>query len=102
MTMKKLSKEIELKLKVISNEYCNDSELGHPNFLNNIESIDDFIDKIIKYDDILCDLVGQYRGTFCYECLDDLIMILDKNDLDDVIKNKIIEGYKLNYRMDED
>lgn len=67
--------------------------------MNNVEN---FLNEICLYDDMMADAMGEYRGSFCWECLDHLTILLNESDLDDVIKNEIIEGYRLKCRMDEE
>jgi len=71
-------------------------------------SIGGFLNEIALFDDMMCDWGGAYRGSFCWECLDSLIELLEEAnfeqdvfpDLD--IKELIIEGYKEINGMNKD
>jgi len=71
-------------------------------------SINGFLNEISLFDDMMCDWGGAYRGSFCWECLDFLIELLEEVNFEqDVfpnlnIKELIIEGYKEMNGMNED
>jgi hypothetical protein len=72
------------------------------------DSVNGFLNEISLFDDMMSDWGGAYRGSFCWECLDSLIELLEEANLEqDVfpdldIKELIIEGYKEINGMNED
>jgi hypothetical protein len=72
------------------------------------DSVNGFLNEISLFDDMMSDWGGAYRGSFCWECLDSLIELLEKANFEqDVfpdlnIKELIIEGYKEINGMNED
>lgn len=58
-----------------------------------------FLEEIFLYNNMMDDWSGQYRGDFCYEHLDHLIILLNKSNLEENIKNELISGYKTYYHI---
>jgi hypothetical protein len=119
--------EMKLELESIYKEYCN-SNLGglkgEDKFIDmmfvfvefrlevsggcehgcmvSMDSVNNFLDEIFLYDNMMDDWGGGYRGDFCYENYDSLKELIDKSSLEKNIKVEILEGYRKEYGMDEE
>ena len=65
-------------------------------------SIEGFLNEIFLFDNMMSDWSGAYRGDYSDECLEGLIELLNKSNLSEDIKIKIIEGYKLENNLEEE
>jgi hypothetical protein len=61
---------------------------------HSMSSVDNFLDEICLYDDMMSDWSGDYRGTFSWEHLECLSELVNNIDLDEKLKHDIIEGYR--------
>jgi hypothetical protein len=59
-----------------------------------MNSVDNFLNEICLYDDMMCDWSGDYRGNFSWENLEGLSELVNNTDLDEKLKHDIIEGYR--------
>ena len=64
------------------------------NGMSGMNSVENFLNEIYLYDNMMDDWSGQYRGDFYYENYDSLKGLLDNSSLEEDIKNKILNGYK--------
>jgi hypothetical protein len=120
-------KTMKLELESIYREYCNsdleglkgedeyvDVMIGFVKFrlhisggsesscMSSMNSVNNFLDEIFLYNNMMDDWSGQYRGDFCYEHFDELKELVNKSNLEEDIKVEILEGYKKEYGMDEE
>jgi len=65
-------------------------------------NIENFLNEICLFDDLMCDWGGCYRGEFSSECLEVLERLLDESSLNNNVKEMIIKGYKDNNGMDDE
>jgi hypothetical protein len=59
-----------------------------------MNSVNNFLDEIFLYDNMMDDWGGGYRGDFCHENFDSLKELLDNSSLEENIKIEILNGYK--------
>jgi hypothetical protein len=118
---------MKLELEKIYKEYCNndlESLRGEDKFIDmmfifvefrlevsggcefgcmvSMNSVSNFLDEIFLYDNMMSDWGGGYRGDFCYENFEKLKEEVDKSNLEENIKNEILEGYRKENGMDEE
>jgi hypothetical protein len=67
-----------------------------------MNSVSNFLDEIFLYDNMMDDWGGGYRGDFCYENFEELERLVNSSNLEENIKNEILEGYRKEYGMDEE
>ena len=65
-------------------------------------TVEGFLNELFLFQDMMDDWSGQYRGDLCYECLETLEEILEGSDLEESVKNEIVESWKKKYEMDDD
>ena len=65
-------------------------------------TVEGFVNEITLFNDLMDDGAGQYRGDFRYENLEALEELLDKNELEDEIKSKVVKLFNEYYGMDEE
>ena len=65
-------------------------------------NVENFLNEICLFDDLMCDWGGCYRGEFSSECLEVLERLLDESSLNNNVKEMIIKGYKYNNSMDDE
>ncbi len=65
-------------------------------------NVNNFLEEIFLFDNMMCDFGGCYRGEFSSEGLEWLKDCLDKNNVDDDIKEMIIKGYRDYNEMDNE
>lgn len=70
--------------------------------MSSMNSVENFLNEIFLYDNMMDDWSGQYRGDFCYENFDELKGLVDNSSLEENIKIEILEGYRKEYGMDEE
>ena len=63
-------------------------------------NVNNFLDEIILFDNLMCDWGGCFRGEFSWENLEVLEELLNENNVDNEIKSKIIKGYRCYNKMD--
>jgi hypothetical protein len=123
-----IGKEEKLELERIYKEYCNvnlESLRGEDKFIDmmfvfvefrlnvsggsessmgsiGMNYVSSFLDEIFLYDNMMDDWGGGYRGDFCWECFDSLEELVNESNLEENIKNEILEGYRKEYGMDEE
>ena len=123
-----IGKEKKLELERIYKEYCNvnlESLRGEDKFIDmmfvfvefrlnvsggsessmgsiGMNYVSSFLDEIFLYDNMMDDWGGGYRGDFCWECFDSLEELVNESNLEENIKNEILEGYRKEYGMDEE
>ena len=66
------------------------------------QNVNGFLNELFLFQDMMDDWSGQYRGDFCYECLETLEEILEGSDLEESVKNEIVESWKKRYEMDDE
>jgi hypothetical protein len=118
---------MKLELERIYREYCNsdlkglkdedefvDVLLGFVKFrlyvsggnmhdcMVSMNNVSNFLDEIFLYDNMMSDWGGGYRGGFCWECFDSLEELVNESNLEENIKNEILEGYRKENGMDDD
>ena len=119
--------EMKLELESIYREYCN-SDLetirgedeyvdmmfmfvkfrlhvsggSESSCMNSMDSVENFLDEIFLYNNMMDDWSGQYRGDYCHEHFDKLNELVSESELKEDIKVEILEGYRKYYGMDED
>ena len=67
-----------------------------------MDSVNNFLDEIFLYDNMMDDWGGGYRGDFCWENYEELFKLVNESNLEEDIKNEILEGYRKEYGMDEE
>jgi hypothetical protein len=67
-----------------------------------MNSINNFLDEIFLYDNMMDDWGGCYRGDFCWENFESLKVLINGSNLEDNIKNEILEGYRKENGMDDE
>ena len=67
-----------------------------------MNSVSNFLNEIFLYDNMMDDWSGGYRGDFCYENFEELERLVNSSNLEENIKNEILEGYRKEYGMDEE
>jgi hypothetical protein len=122
-----LKNEVKLELERIYKEYCNDdleAQGGKDKFIDmmkvfvefrlevsggseyscmvSMNSVSNFLDEIFLYDNMMDDWAGCYRGDLCYECFEELERLVNSSNLEENIKNEILEGYRKENGMDEE
>ena len=65
-------------------------------------TVEGFVNEIILYNNLMDDGAGQYRGDFSYENLEALEELLDKNEVEDEVKLKVVKLFNEYYGMDEE
>ena len=65
-------------------------------------TVEGFLNELFLFQDMMDDWSGQYRGDLCYGCLETLEEILEGSDLEESVKNEIVESWKKKYEMDDD
>lgn len=65
-----------------------------------MKSVNNFLNEIFLYDNMMDDWGGGYRGDFCWENFEELEKLVNKSNLEENIKIEILEGYKKEYGMD--
>jgi hypothetical protein len=70
------------------------------NCMVSMNTPDNFLDEIFLFNDMMDDWSGQYRGDFSYEHYDYLKKLLATSDLEENIKNEILEGFRKRYEID--
>lgn len=65
-------------------------------------TVEGFVNEITLFNDLMDDGAGQYRGDFRYENLEALEELLDKNELEDEVKSKVVKLFNEYYGMDEE
>jgi hypothetical protein len=86
---------VKFRLKVSGGDESSMGSVG----MNYVSS---FLDEIFLYDNMMNDWNGNYRGDFCWECFDSLEELVNKSNLEENIKNEILEGYRKENGMDDD
>jgi hypothetical protein len=123
-----LKNEVKLELERIYKEYCNgdlEDQGGKDKFIDmmkvfvefrlevsggsessmgdiGMNYVSSFLDEIFLYDNMMDDWAGCYRGDLCYECFEKLEKVVNSSNLEENIKNEILEGYRKEYGMDEE
>ena len=120
-------KEMKLELERIYKEYCLEdlNALEGEEFIDSLKgfmefrlfvsggsessmgsigcgTVEGFLNELFLFQDMMYDWSGQYRGDLCYECLETLEEILEGSDLEESVKNEIVESWKKKYEMDDD
>ena len=120
-------KEMKLELERIYKEYCLEdlNALEGEEFIDSLKgfmefrlfvsggsessmgsigcgTVEGFLNELFLFQDMMDDWSGQYRGDLCYECLETLEEILEGSDLEESVKNEIVESWKKKYEMDDD
>ena len=120
-------KEMKLELERIYKEYCLEdlNALEGEEFIDSLKgfmefrlfvsggsessmgsigcgTVEGFMNELFFFQDMMDDWSGQYRGDLCYECLETLEEILEGSDLEESVKNEIVESWKKKYEMDDD
>jgi hypothetical protein len=67
-----------------------------------MNSVNNFLDEIFLYNNMMDDWGGGYRGDFCYENFEALERLVNESNLEEKIKIEILEGYRKYYEMDEE
>jgi len=67
-----------------------------------MNSVNNFLDEIFLYDNMMDDWGGCYRGDYCWENFEELEKLVNESNLEENIKIEILEGYKKEYGMDEE
>jgi hypothetical protein len=65
-------------------------------------TVEGFVNEITLFNDLMDDGAGQYRGDFSYENLEALEELLDKNEVEDEVKLKVVKLFNEYYGMDEE
>ena len=123
-----LKNEVKLELERIYKEYCNsnlEGLRGEDEFIDmmfkfvefrlyvsggnessmgsvGMNYVSSFLDEIFLFDNMMSDWSGDYRGSFCWESFEFLKELLNKSNLEENIKNEILEGYREENGMDEE
>jgi hypothetical protein len=67
-----------------------------------MDNVNNFLNEILLYENMISDWSGCYRGEFCGEYFELLEEKVDESDLEENIKNEILEGYKKENGMNEE
>lgn len=67
-----------------------------------MNSVNNFLDEIFLYDNMMDDWGGCYRGDYCWENFEELEKLVNESNLEENIKIEILEGYRKEYGMDEE
>ena len=67
-----------------------------------MNSVNNFLDEIFLYENMMDDWGGCYRGDVCYEMFEELEKLVNESNLEENIKIEILEGYRKEYSRDED
>jgi len=67
-----------------------------------MDNVSNFLNEIFLYENMISDWSGCYRGEFCGEYFELLKEKVDESDLEENIKNEILEGYKKENGMNEE
>ena len=65
-----------------------------------MENVLNFLDEIFLFNNMMDDWSGQYRGDFSYEHYDYLKKLLATSNLEENIKNEILEGFRKEYDLE--
>ena len=65
-------------------------------------SVNNFLDEIFLFDNMMCDWSGCYRGDYCWENFECFEKLVNESNLEEKIKIEILEGYKEEYGMNDD
>ena len=65
-------------------------------------TVEGFLNELFLFQDMMDDWSGQYRGDFCYECLESLEETLEGSDLEESVKTEIVDSWKKRYGMDDE
>jgi len=65
-------------------------------------TVNNFLDEIFLYDNMMDDWGGAYRGECCWEKYSSLKRLVNESELKENIKIEILEGYKKENGMDEE
>ena len=86
---------VEFRLDVSGGDKSSMGSIG----MNYVSS---FLDEIFLYNNMMDDWNGSYRGDSCWECFDSLEELVNESNLEENIKNEILEGYRKEYGMDNE
>jgi hypothetical protein len=64
-------------------------------------TVNNFLDEIFLFDNMMHDWSGAYRGDYCWENYGDLEKLVNESELEENIKIEILKGYKKENGMDE-
>ena len=67
-----------------------------------MNSVNNFLDEIFLFDNMMCDWSGCYRGDYCWENFECFEKLVNESNLEEKIKIEILEGYKEEYGMNDD
>lgn len=67
-----------------------------------MNSVNNFLDEIFLYDNMMDDWGGCYRGDYCWENFEELEKLVNESNLEENIKIEILDGYRKEYGMDEE
>ena len=67
-----------------------------------MNSVNNFLDEIFLYDNMMDDWGGCYRGDFCWENFEKLEELVNESNLEENIKIEILEGYRKEYGMNDE
>lgn len=70
--------------------------------MSSMDNVENFLNEIFLYDNMMDDWGGGYRGDFSDENFDSLKELVDNSDLEENIKIEILEGYRKEYSLDEE
>lgn len=75
---------------------------GEHNCMVSMDNINDFLEEIFLYDNMIDDWNGCYRGEYYWEHFEELENLVNESNLEENIKKEILDGYKKEYGMDEE
>ena len=66
-----------------------------------MNTVNNFLNEIFLYNNMMDDWSGQYRGDFCYENFEALKKLINKSNLEEKYKKEILEGYEKEYGIED-
>ena len=67
-----------------------------------MNSVNNFLDEIFLYDNMMDDWGGCYRGDYSWENFEELERLVNESNLEEKVKIEILEGYRKENGMDEE
>jgi hypothetical protein len=64
-------------------------------------TVEGFVNEIILYNNLMDDGSGCYRGDYSYEQLEALEEVLNKNEIEEQVKSKVVKLFEDNYGWNE-
>ena len=88
-----MKKFVELRLRVSGGDKHDMGSVG-------MKTIEGFLNEIFLFNDMMDDVMGEYRGISSYETYESFEDSVNKANLDQNIKNELLKKYLAHYNMD--